>query len=268
MLGKTLDAFLDSPLSGIGPWALMAILAGPGRYEVAVLGALAISLVVLVLSRHRGITVHVLEVFGVSYFVLLALIGLAASSGTKAWLEMWSGEITNAAMAVFAVASLVIRRPYTMAYARDVTPRERWGTPLFKHNNMVLTAVWAGAFGFSAAVGFAGDVIYGDTDNFWTGWILQLAALSFAVAFTEFYPEYARAKAVASDEHPLPSWTRVLHWIPPFVLGTGVAGWVFGAVADVACLLLVLLGGAGTAVVRYRLVRRDAVGELRANVGI
>lgn len=107
---------------------------------------------------------------------------------------------------------------------------------------MVLTAVWAGAFGFSAAVGFAGDVIYGDTDNFWTGWILQLAALSFAVAFTEFYPEYARAKAVASDEHPLPSWTRVLHWIPPFVLGTGVAGWVFGAVADVACLLLVLLG--------------------------
>ncbi|MDH6198218.1 hypothetical protein M2272_004877 [Mycobacterium frederiksbergense] len=250
MLGKTLDAFLDSPLSGLVPWALMAILAGPGRYEIAVAAALGLSLLVLVLTWRRSIPLHVLEMVGVAYFVLLAAVGLVASSGEKAWLEMWAGEITNASLALFAVASLMIGRPYTTAYARDVTPPDRWGTPLFKRTNMVVTAVWAVAFGFAACVGFVGGVLYGSTDNFWTGWILQLAALFFAVSITEFYPEYVRAKVRAP--HPAPSWSQVFDWLPPFVLGTGVAGWVFAAVSGPVSSALVVVGGFGTALLRLR----------------
>ncbi len=255
VLGKALDAFLDSPLSGIVPWALMAILAGPGRYEIAVTGALAISLLVLVLTWRRGIPVHVLEGLGVAYFVVLAAIGLVATSGQKAWLEMWSGEITNASLAVFALASLLIGRPYTTAYARDVIPPDRWGTPLFKRTNMVVTAVWAAAFGFSASIGFLGDVLYGSTDNFWTGWILQLASLFFAVAVTEFYPEYARAKAAAHTLHPVPSWSQVFEWLPPFVLATGVAGWLLAAVGSGVASDLVVIGAFGTALLRHRAQR-------------
>jgi hypothetical protein len=252
VLGKALDAFLDSPLSGIVPWALMAILAGPGRYEIAVWGALGFSLLVLALDRRRNIPVHVLEVFGVAYFVVLAAVGLVASSGQKTWLEMWSGEITNVSLALFAFASLAIGRPYTTAYARDVIPPDRWDTPLFKRTNMVVTAVWAVAFGFSASVGFLGDVLFGSTDNFWTGWILQLASLFFAVAITEFYPEYAKAKAAAHELHPVPSWSRVLEWLPPFVLATGIAGWLLAAVSSGVCADLVAVGAFGTALLRRR----------------
>lgn len=252
VLGKALDAFLDSPLSGILPWALMAILAGPGRYEIAVTGALGLSLLVLLLTWRRNIPVHVLEGLGVGYFVLLALVGLSASSGQKAWLEMWSGEITNASLALFALAGLMIGRPYTTAYARDVIPSERWDTPLFKRTNMVVTAVWAAAFGFSASVGFLGDVVYGSTDNFWTGWILQLGALFFAVSVTEFYPEYARAKDVAHPHHPLPSWSRVFEWVPPFVLATGVAGWLLATISSAVAADLVVIGAIGTALLRLR----------------
>ncbi|ODR24645.1 hypothetical protein [Mycolicibacterium porcinum] len=252
MPGKALDAFLDSPLSGIVPWALMAILAGPGRYEIAVWGALGFSLLVLALDRRRHIPVHVLEGLGVAFFVVLAAVGLVASSGQKAWLEMWSGEITNATLALFALVSVVIGRPYTTAYARDVTPPERWDTPLFKRTNMVVTAVWAAAFGFSASVGFLGDVVYGSTDNFWTGWILQLGALFFAVAVTEFYPEYARAKAAAHALHPVPSWSQVFEWLPPFVLATGVAGWLLATVSSGVASDLVVVGAFGTALLRLR----------------
>ncbi|MCA4751258.1 hypothetical protein [Mycolicibacterium fortuitum] len=83
MLGKALDAFLDSPLSGIVPWALMAILAGPGRYEIAVWGALGFSLLVLALDRRRNIPVRVLEMLGVSFFVVLALSGWWPPKGRK-----------------------------------------------------------------------------------------------------------------------------------------------------------------------------------------
>ncbi|CRZ16613.1 hypothetical protein [Mycolicibacterium neworleansense] len=252
MLGKALDAFLDSPLSGILPWALMAILAGPGRYEIAVMSALGISLLILGLTWRRHIPVHVLEVLGVAYFVVLAAVGLVATSGQKAWLEMWSGEVTNASLALFALVSLLIGRPYTTAYARDVIPPDRWDTPLFKRTNVVVTAVWAAAFGFSASVGFLGDVVYGSTDNFWTGWILQLGALFFAVAVTEFYPEYARAKDAAHARHPVPSWSQVFEWLPPFVLATGVAGWLLATVSSGVASDLVVIGAFGTALLRLR----------------
>lgn len=258
MLGKALDAFLDSPLSSIVPWALMAILAGPGRYEIAVWGALGFSLLVLVLDRCRNIPVHVLELLGVGFFVILAAVGLVASSGQKAWLEMWAGEVTNASLALLALASLMLGRPYTTAYARDVTPPDQWDTPLFKRTNMVVTAVWALAFGFSAWVGFLGDVVYGSTDNFWTGWILQLASLFFAVAVTEFYPEYARAKAAALSHHPVPSWSRVFEWLPPFVMATGVAGWLLATVSSGVASNLVVIGAFGTALLRLRAHRLRA----------
>lgn len=255
MFGRLLNQFLDSPLSGMTPWVLVAMLSGPGRFEPAVSGALGVSLMVLVLSWRRGITVHVIEFFGVSYFVVLAIIGLGASSATRSWLELWSGDITNAWLALFAAVTLLIRRPYTMVYRKHVTPPEHWGTELFVRVNMTLTSVWAGAFAFSATVGFLGDALWHDTDNFWTGWILQLAALLFAVAFTEFYPEWAQKRAEPDGGAAVPSWVRLVEWLPPFVLATGIAGWLLNAVADVGCLALVVAGAVGGEVLRRRSAR-------------
>jgi hypothetical protein len=253
MLGKhgarLWDRFLDSPFSGLAPWVWMAMLAGPGRYELAVSGALAISVLVLLMCARRGIPVHVIEFLGVGYFVLMAIIGFFASTATKAWLELWSGDITNALLAGYAMVTLVIRRPYTMVYARHRMAREHWGTSLFVRINMMVTAVWAAVFAFAAASGFIGDALWHDTDNFWTGWILQLAALSFGVAFNDVYPE--RALAVAHAHAHVPSWVRVVEWLPAFVAGTGVAGWLLGALAAAGCAALVAGGAVSAGVLRW-----------------
>lgn len=249
--------FLDSPYSGLAPWVWMAMMAGPGRYEVAVSGALGISAVVLVMCWRRAIPVHVIEFLGVSYFVLMAIIGLHASAAAKAWLELWSGDITNALLAGYALVTLVIRRPYTMVYARHTLAREHWDTSLFVRVQMAVTAVWAAAFAFAAIVGFIGDARVHDTDDFWTGWVLQLAALSFAVAFNDCYPQ--RARAVAHGHTDIPSWVRVVEWVPPFLIATAVAGRLLSAVADPGCLALVV-GGVLSAVLVRRCARpaRDA----------
>lgn len=86
----------------------------------------------------------------------------------------------------------------------------------------------AGVFLFSTIVGVVGDTVLRDGDNFWTGWILQLAAIFVAVAVTEFYPDYARAKYLIgafTSTKPPPSFVRLLDWPPSFVIGIGMAGW-------------------------------------------
>lgn len=144
---------------------------------------------------------------------------------------MWAGEITNGLLALYALATLAIRRPFTIAYARDTVDREHWGSPLFIRVNYILSAVWAGAFLINTAVGTFGDAVLHDGDNFWTGWIVQLAVTLIAVAITEFYPpDYARAKFLAatgeSAEAPPPSFGKLLDWLPGFVIGIDIAGWV------------------------------------------
>ena len=147
----------------------------------------------------------------------------------------------------------MIRRPFTLAYAKDTTPREHWDSPLFLRINYVISAVWAGAFLFSAIVGAYGDAVLRDGDDFWTAWILPLAATIFAVSFTEFYPEYATAKFAQSageSTEPPPSYARIFDWLPPFILVTGIVGWVSDAVPDAVGIALIVVGGIASAAMR------------------
>ena len=242
-----IDGFLRSPAAGIAPWILMSILSGPGRFEYAAGAALSLMLLVMWVGARRGIKIHSLEVFGALFFALFVVLGIVGPRHLIEWLELWAGELTNGTLAAFALGGLLVRRPFTMSYARDTVSAEHWDTPLFKRVNYVLTAVWAATFVFSTVVGSYGDAVLRDGDNFWTGWILQLGALFAATSFTEFYPDYARAKAL---EEPTPSTARALDWLPPFVVGIGIAGWVSDALPDAVAVVLIGVGIVAGAVVQ------------------
>lgn len=237
--GPLLDGFLRSPASGIAPWILMSILSGPGRFGYAAAAALSLTFLVMWVGSRRGIRVHSLEIFGAMFFAVFVALGILGSRSLIDWLETWAGELTNCALTLFAIAGLVVRRPFTMAYARDVVDSEHWDVPLFRHINYVLTGVWAAAFGFSAMVGIYGDAVLDDGDNFWTGWILPLGAVFAATAITEFYPDYARAKSLQESS---PSIARAMDWIPPFVVGIGIASWVSDALPDMMAIALIVVG--------------------------
>ncbi len=239
---KFIDGYVRSPFAGIAPWILMAVVSGPGRFEEAASAALGLALLTLWVGSRRGVPVHLLEAFTVVYFGVLAVLGLVAPEPTIDWLEMWAGELSNIALATFAVVTLLIRKPFTLAYAKDTTPREYWNSPLFLRINYVISAVWAGAFLVSAIVGGYGDAVLRDNDNFWTAWIIPLAALIFAGAFTEFYPDYASGEST--------SWVRIVDWLPTFVLVTGIIGWVSDAVPNVVAIVLIAVGVVGSAAMR------------------
>lgn len=251
-VGGVLDGFLKSPFSGIAPWVLLSVLSTPGRFEVAVCVALGFTLAMMWIGSRRGIKVHALEIFGAVFFVILAVIGLVASDALIEWMELWAGEITNVALALFVYATLITRKPFTLAYAKEQAPQEYWNSPLFLHVNYVISAVWAGAFTVSAIVGFIGDASLHDSNNFWTGWVLQLAAIFFAVAFTEFYPDHAGAKAAKAAGEPAqtsPSVIKLVDWLPTFILIAGIFGWVTDALPDGLGIGMIVVGIAGSALV-------------------
>ena len=251
--GSVVDAFLDSPLSGIAPWVLFSLFSTPGRFEEAVCVALGLTLLTLWVGSRRGISVHSLEVFGVAFFAILAVVGLTATDGTIRWLELWAGELTNVSLALFACATLVARKPFTVAYAKERAPQEYWESSLFLHINYAISAVWAAAFTVSAVVGFIGDAVLHDSNNFWTGWVLQLAALFFAVAFSEFYPDHAGAKDAADRGEPEeipPPISTLYDWLPTFIVAAGIFGWVTDALPDAIGIGMVVVGAVGAALIR------------------
>ena len=75
----------------------------------------------------------------------------------------------------------------------------------------------------------------------------------FAVEFTEFNPDYAGAKfsqSIGEAADPPESLARLVDWLPPFILVTGIVGWVSDAIPDLLGITLIVVGVVGSALLR------------------
>lgn len=190
--------FLANPLSGLAPWIVMAVMSGIVRFEFAVGLSLAVAVVIVVANKVTGGTLKLLEFSDVAFFLVLAVVGLVASDSVLDWLRTWSGELSNIALVVIALGSILIRSPFTLGYAKESTPREFWDSPAFLRTNYVITWAWAIAFIVAAVSGYIGDAVIDNDNNLWTGWIIQTAAMLAAVQFTLWYPRVVRARGRAA----------------------------------------------------------------------
>ena len=222
--GTVIDRILANPLAGLAPWIVYSIVEGEGRLEESSAIAFGLSLAILMIGWLRGSKPKLLEFSDVIFFGALAIFVAVASDSTHAWLERWSGEVANMALVVIAVGSILVRQPFTLAYAKESAPREMWHNPFFLRTNYVLTWVWAVAFIIEAASGLYGDAVLGDSNNLWTGWIIQTLPLIVAAQFTIWYPE--RVRAVGARAHgedvELPPVADFLSQVTPWISIVGV----------------------------------------------
>ncbi|MFB6806222.1 hypothetical protein [Streptomyces sp. NPDC056387] len=198
--------FLENPVVGMAPWIIFSLLVGPGRFEIAVVLALATTVVLVAAGRivHRGSSWKLLELADLFFFAALAVVGLLASDNTRHWLETYAGEVSNIALVVIAFGSMAIRRPFTLQYAREQVDPAVWNTPTFLRTNYLITGVWGLAFLVAALAGAYGDLVLHNPNNIWTGWIIQILAIVAALRFTAWYPDVARARALRRAGMPGP----------------------------------------------------------------
>ncbi|MFE2585341.1 hypothetical protein [Streptomyces sp. NPDC059378] len=209
--GGAVAGFLGNPVVGMAPWIVFSLLVGPGRFEIAVVLALAATVVLVAAGRivHRGSSWKLLELADLAFFTVLAVVGAAASDGTRRWLETYAGEVSNIALCLIAFGSMACGTPFTLQYARERVDPEYWHTPAFLRTNYLITGAWGLAFLVAAVAGAYGDLVLHDPNNIWTGWIIQILAIVAAVRFTAWYPDVARARVRRAAGLPGPDPPRL-----------------------------------------------------------
>ncbi|MGW2414116.1 hypothetical protein ACWCV5_18345 [Streptomyces tubercidicus] len=245
--GGRLSHLLDSPVIGMSPWIAMSVLVGPGRFELAVGMALALAVAIVIAGRIRrpGSSFKILEICDVVFFAVMAVIGIFASPGTHRWLENYSGEVANIALMAIALGSMACRVPFTLQYAREQVPREFWGEPRFLRTNYYITGAWGAAFAVAAIAGAYGDLVLHNSNNLWTGWIIQIAAIIAALQFTQWYPDVVRARSLRERHLPGPPEPPVSSLLIPlagYLTPVGIVILAFGAGPVWLGVALIVLG--------------------------
>jgi len=120
--------------------------------------------------------------------------GLAAYARfmTATWSIVAVRLRVDAGLLLIVLASITVRRPFTLQYARERVSREFWDSPQFVRTNYVITAAWAGAF----AVMVVADLVmlYVPTLPRWVGIAATVGALYGAFSFTDWYPKRNQGK--------------------------------------------------------------------------
>ena len=90
------------------------------------------------------------------------------------------------------LGSIMIGKPFTLQYAREVVDARTAQYPGFTRANYIITGAWA----VSMLLMMIGNValIYVPGLPLWSGLLIAFAARSSAVYFTRWYPEYRKTK--------------------------------------------------------------------------
>jgi hypothetical protein len=171
------------------PFFLFAIVerlvgVGPG-----LLCGTAASLVLIArdaLSHERKI--KVLEVGTALVFGSLAVFHFLTSAS---WSMVAVRLRVDMGLLLIVLASLAIRMPFTLQYARESVSPEFWSRREFVRTNYVITFVWAAAFLIMVAADLV--MLYAPTVPLKVGIWTTILAIAGAAKFTQQYPERAKA---------------------------------------------------------------------------
>ncbi len=183
----------------LAPYGAFALLMLVTSATVSLLTGVAICLAVMAFDMVRG---RSMKILGAGSVIVFAAVGGYVSlidpnlsvSGVKFAIDTGIFLLT--------LTSIVIRRPFTLQYAREVVDAEIARLPGFIRANYIITWAWTG----SMLLMMSGNVamIYLPGLPLWSGLLIAFAARNCAVYFTKWYPEYRKAKYGTPPANALP----------------------------------------------------------------
>ena len=183
----------------LAPYGAFAMLMLVTSAAVSLFVSAAIGIMVMAHDAWRGRSIKVLGAGSVILFAALgAYITLVdrglSSSAVKLTIDV----------GVFAISltSLVMRKPFTLQYAREMVDAETAQLAGFIRANYIITWAWTGAFLLMMIANVL--TIYVPGWPLWSGIVIAFAARNSAVYFTKWYPQYRKAKYGAPPANALP----------------------------------------------------------------
>lgn len=108
-------------------------------------------------------------------------------------------------LALICWVSILIRKPFTIQYAKETVEKDKWNHPLFWKINYILSAFWGFIFLFHLSIHFV--EIYFFSINSLVANFLSYGSTIFAILFTTWFPDWYKTKYVKQHSligKPLP----------------------------------------------------------------
>ncbi|WP_291859858.1 hypothetical protein [Bradyrhizobium sp.] len=174
------------------PFGVFSLLMLLTAAEIALIAATFTGLAVIAHDLVRGRQLKMLGAGAVLLFLGLGLYLTLVDAGLSA--SAIKLTVDSGVLAI-ALASLAIRHPFTLQYAREMVDAETAVLPGFIRANYIITWAWAACM----ALMMFGNMlmIYLPGLPLWAGVAIAFAARGTAVYFTKWYPNYRRAKCAS-----------------------------------------------------------------------
>ncbi len=124
-------------------WVIYGVLAGIGHWPMGVAFGLLASVCLLALQASRRIELKLMDWTLLGYFILAAIATFIVRSTT---FPKYSSVIIWVLYAGVSWGSILLGAPFTVQYAHESAPPERWHSPGFIRANQVMSVVWSIAF--------------------------------------------------------------------------------------------------------------------------
>jgi hypothetical protein len=180
----------------LAPYAAYALLMLVTSAAVSLFASAAICLAVIAFDMARGRSIKMLGAGSVIVFIAVglyvALVEPMSNSAVKLAVDI--------GIFLIALTSILVRRPFTLQYAREAVDADTAVLPGFIRANYIITWAWTGA----AVLMMIGNVamIYVPGLPLWSSLLIAFAARNSAVYFTKWYPEYTKAKYATPPTSP------------------------------------------------------------------
>jgi hypothetical protein len=173
-------------LLGLAPWLLYGVASGRSDWGVATGGGVVLCSIWL-FALSRSTTIKLMDGTALAFFAAASVIMIGLRSTA---FPVYHVVVIWSFFAAAAWASVVLRMPFTEAYAREEAPREFWDNPAFRRFNWIMTLVWCALF--SVNVGFAalGVRISGNFGRLVPGFLIPTGLLILGFAFSKRFPNY------------------------------------------------------------------------------
>jgi hypothetical protein len=185
-------------LLGLAPFIVFFMLTRFSTAAVSLWAAAGASAVLIVRERFRGRSIKILEA---GTFVLFALLGLYSWLTRASWDIPIVRTVVDSGLLLIMMTSLVVRRPFTLQYAREEVSESIRRSPTFVGTNYVISAAWAVAM---AIVDLADlGMHFLPALPTWLELAAIVIALGGALWFTKWYPQQIKTHRSLSAEKGL-----------------------------------------------------------------
>jgi hypothetical protein len=183
----------------LAPFGAFATLMVVSSATVSLFAGAGVAAATIAYDLIRGGSIKMLAA---GSLILFCALGCYIAFVDSSWSSPTVRLAVDGGVLVIALASILLRFPFTLQYAREVVDAETAKLPDFLRANYIITWAWTGAVLLMMAGNIA--LIYVPELPLWSSLLIAFAARISAVYFTKWYPEYRRAKYGTPPANALP----------------------------------------------------------------